>query len=339
MENKNNNKSAFDLNKTKAGIVRELGGPNCISQGDFPLPPMSSNSILIKVKAAALNFPDLLMTYGKYQHRPELPFIPGMEGAGEVIAIGNEVDNVAVGDRVMFKGKTGACAEFTVVTTDKVTLAPESLTFEEAAAFAVTFQTAYVSLVRRGKLEKGETVMVSGAGGGVGQASVAVAKALGAKVIALASNKDKLEIARRSGADELVDYSAVGWERKVKKLNGNSGVDLFLDSVGGEVLEKGISALRSGGRALLVGFASGSFGKVDLEDLRDREIDVIGVRAGEYGRRNPDAGRSAWEELVRLTEKHNLKPYIGKVWLLSQVTEALLAMEQRKVSGKQVVRI
>ncbi|MBE7636726.1 zinc-binding dehydrogenase [Sneathiella sp. P13V-1] len=339
MENKNKNASTRKVIDTPASIVDRLEGPQAISQGCFPLPTMSSKSVLVKVKAAALNFPDLLMTYGKYQHRPELPFVPGMEGAGDVIETGSDVKNVKVGDRVMFKGKTGACAQHAVVTEENVTLAPESLTCEQAAAFAVTFQTAYVSLVRRGRLQKGETVLISGAGGGVGQASVAVAKALGATVIAAASSTEKLKIAAESGADFLIDYSQSDWKENILRYTNGAGADLFLDPVGGQILETGIKALRRGGRVLLVGFASGAFGQVDLRDLRDREINLIGVRAGEYGRRNPEAGRSAWLELVKLTEEAELKPYIGQVWKEDQVAEALTAMEQRQVSGKQIVLI
>lgn len=325
--------------KTKAVQCKMLTGPEDLELVQLETLAPSGKEILIETHAASLNFPDLLMTYGKYQFKPELPFILGMEGAGVVAAIGEDVTRFSVGERVMFKGKTGACATQICVEESNVSRLPATLSFEEGAAFAVTFQTAYVSLKRRGHLKSGESLLVLGAGGGVGQAAVAVGKALGASVIAAASSEEKLEIARLSGADYLVNYRETDLTKAVLELTEGQGVSLLLDPVGGPLMPMGIDAIAHQGRYLIVGFASGEFGKADLAKLQSREIDLIGVRAGEYGRRNPDAGESAFQELVDLTEKKRLTPWIGKVWSLEETINALKAMEGREVLGKQVIKI
>lgn len=325
--------------KIKAVQCKMLAGPDDLVLEDHEISAPVGTELLIDVRAASLNFPDLLMTYGKYQFKPQLPFILGMEGAGIITAVGQDVTGFTVGERVMFKGKTGACATKICVEEEHVSKLPANLSFEEGAAFAVTFQTAYVSLKRRGRLQPGETLLVLGAGGGVGQAAVAVGKALGATVIAAASSAEKLEIARMSGADYEINYNETDLTQAVLDCTQGQGADLLLDPVGGSLMPQGIDALACQGRYLIVGFASGSFGKADLKKIRNREIDLIGVRAGEYGRRNPEAGASAFDELVDLTEKKNLVPWIGKVWALDQTVHALKAMESREVVGKQVIKI
>nr|WP_277348898.1 NADPH:quinone oxidoreductase family protein [Sneathiella limimaris] len=294
---------------------------------------------MVEVKAASLNFPDLLMTYGKYQFKPELPFVIGMEGAGEVIGVGAGVGGYRVGDAVLFRGKTGAVSQFKLCSTSDISCLPRTLSFETGAAFGVTFQTAYVALAKRGGLRAGETLVVFGAGGGVGQASVAVGKALGATVIACASDEDKLEIAKNSGADFLINYKTENLVQKILELTGGDGVDIVLDPVGGQLLEEAVHCLSWQGRLLIVGFAGGSFGKPDLATIQNKGLALIGVRAGEYGRRNPFAGQKAMEELLKLTEKHELQPYVGKVWAFKDTPRALRDMEARKVVGKQVVTI
>jgi len=326
-------------NKNAGTICKTLSGPASLTFEILPEETAKEGQVLIQTKAVALNFPDLLMTYGKYQFKPDLPFVIGMEGAGVVVETGAGVKSFKVGDRVIFKGKTGATKRFISVYEHNVSAAPSNLSFEEAAAFAVTFMTAYVSLVRRGRLVVGEKVLIMGAGGGVGQASVAVAKALGAEVVAAASQEDKLQIASDSGADHLVNYHKSDLTAAILEVTNGAGVDLILDPVGGDLLRPALDALKPFGRALIVGFASGGFGDVDLETLRDNAQEIIGVRAGEYGRRNLEAGISAWQELVNLTEAYHLKPHIGKVWGEEEVADALVAMEHREVAGKQVIRL
>ena len=334
-----NNKAAPVKSENAATICRDLSGPEGLTFETVPVEVAKPGEVLIRTNAVSLNFPDLLMTYGKYQFKPELPFVIGMEGAGEVVALGDGVTTFHKGDRVIFKGKTGATRRYTAVAQADVSHAPQNLSYEEAAAFAVTFSTAYVSLARRGRLRPNETVLITGAGGGVGQASVAVAKALGAVVVAAASSSDKLAIAEASGADHLIDYQQCKLTDAVMAATKGEGVDILLDPVGGDILKPSLATLKPCGRALIVGFASGRFGQVDLKSLRDLGQEIIGVRAGEYGRRNPKAGASAWDELIELTERCDLRPHIGKIWAEDQVKEALSAMERRDVSGKQVIRL
>ncbi len=322
-----------------SAVCRHLGGPEAVMlEATDPREP-GDQDVVIDVKAASLNFPDLLMTYGKYQFRPPLPFVIGMEGAGVIARMGRKCRHFRLGDKVMFKGKTGACSETITVHEGSVEPLPENLSFEEGAAFSVTFQTAYVALSRRANLQPGETVLISGAGGGVGQASVAVAKGLGATVIAMASHAEKLDIAHRSGADHLIHYNDYRFAEKVLDLTGGKGANVILDPVGGPVLEEGVKSLAWSGRLLTVGFASDSFGKVPLNLLQEKGASLVGVRAGEYGRRNPEDGEKAFQELVELTEACDLKPWIGDVASLAEVSDRLKAMQERRVLGKQIIRI
>ncbi|WP_025898482.1 NADPH:quinone oxidoreductase family protein [Sneathiella glossodoripedis] len=323
----------------RALVCSHLNGPAQIELKTLQGRELAAGEVRISVKAAALNFPDLLMTYGKYQFRPELPFILGMEGAGVILQTGEGVTGFQVGEAVTFRGKTGAIAEEIVVGIENVSSMVPTLSYEEAAAFGVTFQTAYVALVPRANLKAGQVVLIHGAGGGVGQASVAVAKALGGTVIATASTDEKLSIAKTSGADHVINYRKQNFVEEVHKYTNGRGVDVVLDPVGGDALRQSVFCLAWQGRILSVGFASGSFGEVDLRELQRRGGELVGVRAGEYGRRNPAAGRQVHSELFDLAIRKSLKPYIGKTWELQNCRDALIAMERREVVGKQVIRI
>lgn len=325
--------------KNQAAVCRALSGPTDIVMSEISVPECAEDSVIIEVKAAALNFPDLLMTYGKYQFRPELPFIIGMEGSGIIMECGKNVSDFQVGDEVIFRGKTDACSSYVLRKPSDLLRKPRHLNFAEAAAFGVTFQTAYVSLVRRGHLKAGETLLVTGAGGGVGQACVAVGKAVGAHVIAAASSAEKLKIAKDSGADFLINYSEEPLEERLNEITDGQGVEVVADPVGGAVLEKCVRALSWQGRLLIIGFASGDFGAPDLAEIQSKSIAMIGVRAGEYGRRNPKAGMTALNELIELAEDQEIRPHIGKEWELEEVPSALKAMEERTVVGKQIVLI
>jgi len=322
-----------------SSICQSLEGPGRVIHAEVPLAELKDNELLIEVKAAALNFPDLLMTYGAYQFRPELPFVVGMEGAGVVLEAGCDANHVNPGDKVLFRGKTGACARLKIAQNTDVSLMPGHLDFTDAAAFGVTFQTAYVALAKRGRLQAGEWLLVHGAGGGVGQACVSVGKAFGAKVIATASSEDKRAIAKQSGADFIIDYSEQCFSEAVMDVTQGQGVDLIMDPVGGWVLNESVYCLSWMGRLLTVGFAGGDFGNIDLKVLAQKSGELIGVRAGEYGRRNPEAGQQAYGELLQLAEKNDLRPHIGAVWNAWEVAAALKSMEDRIAIGKQVIFI
>jgi len=325
--------------RNPSSVCTSLAGPDAVEHIDVQLADLTDNKLLIEVKAASLNFPDLLMTYGSYQFRPKLPFVIGMEGAGVVLKAGRNARNINPGDKVIFRGKTGACARFKIAEETDVSLMPAHLDFVDAAAFGVTFQTAYISLAKRGKLRTGEWLLVHGAGGGVGQACVSVGKALGAKVIATASSPEKRSIAKQSGADFVVDYSRGDFSQKIMDITEGQGANLIMDPVGGWVLNESVKCLSWMGRLLTVGFASGDFGNIDLEALLQKSGELIGVRAGEYGRRNPEAGKLAYGELLQLAEEKTLRPYIGAVWSEGDVVAALKSMESRNAIGKQVISI
>ncbi|MEX0584024.1 MAG: NADPH:quinone oxidoreductase family protein [Sneathiella sp.] len=320
-------------------ICRGLSGPNAVTLEPHPLPPLEPGKLRIRLKAAALNFPDLLMTYGRYQFKPELPFTLGMEGVGVIEESMDPSAPYKAGDAVLYKSKTGAFASHVIVTTNQIEPMPGNLTFEEAAAFSVTFLTAYVSLAERGTLKAGETLLVLGAGGGVGQATVALGKALGATVIAAASSQDKLEIARASGADYLINYHQESFPERVQEITEGRGADVILDPVGGTFFEQSLDCIAWAGRLLVAGFASGEFGVLKTDMAMTRSCSVIGVRAGEFGRRDPEAGQRAAIALRRIAEEKDLKPIIGKSWPLDQIVDALNAMERRAITGKQVILI
>ncbi|MEP3246780.1 MAG: NADPH:quinone oxidoreductase family protein [Sneathiella sp.] len=322
-----------------SAVCHALDGPEQIVLEKVSVGSPGENEVIVRVQAASLNFPDVLMTYGQYQFKPELPFTIGMEGAGNIVETGSGCKRFKVGDRVLFKGKTGACSEYVRMREEELSVLPETLTFEQGAAFSITFHTAYVALAKRGFLKRGETLLVSGAGGGVGQASVAVGNALGASVIAMASTEEKLAIAKKSGAEHSILYDDYKFSDRVMQITEGRGVDVILDPVGGPVLAESTECLAWAGRLLTVGFASHSFGSVPLKTLQKKGAALIGVRAGEYGRRNPAAGQEAQEELLKLAREKELRPWIGGVQPLEKVAQSLKAMEQRKISGKQVVRM
>lgn len=324
---------------SSAAICEALDGPDAVQISRLPLVPLRAGEMRVRLKAAALNFPDLLMTYGKYQFRPEPPFTLGMEGAGVVEEIADGIPGYKIGDRVLVKSKTGAFAEHMTVNAQMVEPMPPHLTFEEGAAFAVTFMTANVALIDRAKLQTGEILLVLGAGGGVGQATVAWGHAMGAMVIAGASSDEKLEIARQSGADYLVNYDREDFAKAVNRITKGAGADVILDPVGGYCFENSLNCIAFGGRIVVAGFAGGRFGILRPDLLKAKGAAVVGVRAGEFGRRDPAAGKRSHARLLEFSGTHNLRPVIGRSWLLQDVPGALRAMERREVSGKQIILI
>ncbi|MDF2367543.1 NADPH:quinone oxidoreductase family protein [Sneathiella sp.] len=322
-----------------ATICHDLSGPDGVRLEPQQQAPLAPGQMRVRLKAAALNFPDLLMTYGKYQFKPELPFILGMEAVGIVEETTDPAGPYKVGDAVLYKNKTGAFATYATVEATQIEPMPKHLTYAEAAAFSVTFLTAYVSLIERGRLKAGETLLVLGAGGGVGQATVALGKALGATVIAAASSADKLRIAKESGADHLINYHDVSFPERVQEITNGRGADVILDPVGGTFFEQSLDCIAWAGRLLVAGFAGGEFGVLKANLPIEKGCSVIGVRAGEFGRRDPVAGARVSIGLRKFAEAENLRPIIGKAWPLAHISDALRAMERRDATGKQIILI
>ena len=303
-----------------------------------PVPVPGEGEVLIEVEAAALNFPDYLMTQGLYQHKPDLPFVPGLEGAGVVAEIGSGVTSCQVGDRVVFGAvglNRGAMATHSLATADSLRPVPDDLSSEEAAAFRTAFATAWAGLVERGDLKKEETLLVHGATGGVGMAAVMLGKHLGAKVIATGSSPDKLALAKSWGAHHTV-LSEAGFYKKVREWTDNKGADVIYDPVGGDVFDESTRCIAWGGRIVVVGFASGRIPQIGVNIPLIKGFSVVGLRAGEMGRRNP-AMHKRIEEAIWKLPKAGLRPHIGARYSLDDAIQAFRDIGERKILGKTVI--
>lgn len=330
--------------KTKAlvcsSIEEDLSG---VHLKELEIPEPENDEVLIQVKAASLNFPDLLMTQGKYQHKPELPFVLGMEGSGVIKEIGSQVSRLKPGDEVTFGSwGNGAFSEFIVVSENNAKPKPSSFNFAEAASFQTAYLTAYVSLVRRGDLKRGESLLVHGSTGGVGMAAVQLGKYLGAKVIATGTSKEKLKHTKDWGAEHTVlthKDNEVNFRDEIKNLTDGKGADVIYDPVGGDIFDHSIRCINWGGRILIVGFTSGRIPSAPINMPLIKGFSIIGVRAGEYGRRDPQKGKENNEAIKKIAEEGHFKPYICKEFLLRDAKDAILYLSQRKLIGKVVVRM
>ena len=324
----------------QAVICRELAGPDVLELAEIPSPTMRANGVRIRVRAAGVNFPDILMMEGKYQVKPELPFVPGLEVAGEVLECGAEVRHVRPGQRVLaFARSGGGFAEEIVLPGPIVTPIPDQMDLVTAAAFPVAYGTAHFALVERGTLRPGETLAVLGAGGGVGVAAIEIGKMLGARVIAAARGADKLEVAREHGADEVIDYEAEDLRGRLKELTGGRGVDVVFDPVGGRYCDQCVRAMGWEGRLLIIGFASGDFSRVPTNMVLVKNFSVVGVVFGAQSERYPESSRARWTELFRHYSNGALKPRVWRTFPLAEARSALDAITDRAVQGKMVLTI
>ena len=319
-------------------LTDDLSG---VSIKELELPEILPKQLLIKVRAASVNFPDLLMTQGKYQHKPELPFVLGMEGAGVVEEIGLEVSKFKIGDEVTFGSwGNGAFSDYVVVPEEGPQLKSKSLNFEEAASFQTAYLTAYVSLVRRGNLIKGENLLVHGATGGVGMAAVQLGHKMGANVIATGTSEDKLKNTLDWGASHYLlthKEDIASFRNEVKELTEGKGADVIYDPVGGDVFDESIRCINWGGRILIVGFTSGRIPSAPVNMPLIKGFSIVGVRAGEFGRRDPIKGKENIEAVKKLADEGNLKPHICKTFKLEEGKEAIKFLSERKLVGKIAV--
>ena len=314
-----------------------------LSFKDLPVHSLQDDSVKISIKAASLNFPDLLMTQGKYQNKPELPFALGMEGSGVISEIGKNVKSLKNGDEVMFGSwGHGAIAKEIVLPSSMVSLKPAKYTFAEAAAFKTVYLTAYVGLIRRGNLKDGETLLVHGASGGVGMAAVELGKLYGAKVIATGTSDEKLKVVKSWGADHVINTiknEKTSFREEVKDLTDGKGADIIYDPVGGDVFDESIRCINWGGRILVIGFSAGRISNLPVNYPLIKGFSVIGVRAGEFGRRNPELGRENIEIINTLANEGKLKPHVCKIFEFKDSLKALEYLKDRKLIGKVVVSI
>lgn len=304
---------------------------------DLPLPEPGPGEVRVKVRAAAVNFPDLMQTRGEHQHKPELPFVPGLELAGDVDALGAGVTAFKAGDPVV-GGARGGFAEYAVVPAAALRRKPPALSFGQAAGYPVAYLTAYVAFARCARLQPGEWVLVHGAAGGVGLAAVDLAKVMGARVIAASASDEKLRILAEEYAPDATLNAAPGFREEVKALTGGRGADVIYDPVGGDVFDESVRCIAFGGRLLSIGFTSGRIPTLPVNLALIKGFSLMGVRAGEYGRRFPEQGRENHEAIWRLAEEGKVKPRVHAEFPLAQWREAFETLAQRQVVGKTIVR-
>jgi NADPH2:quinone reductase len=321
----------------KALLCAEYGPLEKLAVEDMPSPTAGPGQVVVDVKAAALNFPDALMVQGLYQVKPPLPFSPGAEVAGIVKAVGQGVQGLKAGDRVIGFPGTGGFAEECAVAAGKIMPLPENMDFATGAALVLTYGTSLHALQDCGRLQPGETLLVLGAAGGVGAAAVEIGKAMGARVIAAASNGDKLALCRQLGADETIDYSREDLRQRALALTGEKGVDVVCDPVGGGYTEPALRALAWRGRLLIVGFAAGEIPKIPLNLALLKERSLIGVYWGDSVRHDPRGHMRNMQQLMAWFAEGKVRPVVSERFPLARAPEAMRRLLDRQVKGKVVI--
>ncbi|MHB0851031.1 NADPH:quinone oxidoreductase family protein [Stutzerimonas nitrititolerans] len=324
----------------KAVLCKAFGPAENLVVEDLDSPQIKKGEVLLDVHAAGVNFPDTLIIEGKYQFKPPFPFSPGGEAAGVVAAVGEKISHLKVGDRVMALTGWGSFAEQVAVSGQNVLPIPAEMDFTTAAAFSMTYGTSMHALKQRANLQPGETLLVLGASGGVGLAAVEIGKAMGARVIAAASTNEKLKIARKAGADELINYSEASLRERLKELTDGQGVDVIYDPVGGKLFEEAFRSIAWNGRMLVVGFAAG--GEIpalpaNLPLLKGAAL--IGVFWGAFAQRQPQDNAANFKQLFAWYAEGKLKPLVSQTFALEQAAEAIDTLGQRKAVGKLVVKV
>lgn len=316
-----------------SALAPDLAGLELV---DVPRPRPGPGEVLVRIEAAALGFPDLLMTEGLYQAKPALPYVPGMEAAGTVAAVGEGV-SLALGDAVIVGGLTGGIAQYGVYPASAVMPKPPRLTMAEAASLRAAYLTAWVALVRRGMAQPGEWLLVHGAAGGVGLAAVDLARVLGLRVIAAASSEAKREaICALYAPDHVID-SGQGFRQQVLDITGGRGADLVYDPVGGDVFDESTRCIAFDGRLLVIGFAAGRIPQIGANIPLIKGFSVVGVRAGEYGRRFPERGAENVAAVLKLAGEGQIRPHVHAALPLARWREAFEAMRSRDVIGRSVI--
>src|SRR5215813_5919688 len=321
----------------KAMVATRWGEPSELQYLDVTDPEPGPGQVLIETRAIGCNFPDILMVQGKYQVKPPHPFTPGHEIAGVVRAVGSGVTRVRPGQRVMASLEWGGYAERAIAAAERVHPIPDAMPFDHAAAFYVVYQTSYAALVRRAALQPREWLLVHGAAAGVGLSAVQIGKALGARVIATAGTKEKLEIARQSGADVLIDYVNEDWVERVKVVTGGEGADVIYNPVGGDVFDNSTKCIGFEGRILTIGFAGGRIPTLAINRVLLKNFSVVGVHWGYYLRRGSPLVQEWMEALLKLYGEGRIRPVIYRTYPLREAAAALGALSTRESYGKVVL--
>ena len=324
----------------KALVCKQFGtAKDLVLENQWPEPECGASDVVVDVKAAGLNFPDTLIIEGKYQVKPEMPFIPGAEAAGVVSAIGADVTNVNVGDEVIFIGSHGGLCEKAVVPAASVIPKPPLQSFVQAAGIGMTYMTSHHALKQRANLQAGETILVLGAAGGVGITAVELAKQMGATVIAAASTAEKLELTKKMGADHLINYSEESLKDRIKEITGGKGVDVVYDPVGGDISEIALRSIAWNGRFLVVGFAAGEIPKIPLNLALLKGASIVGVFWGAFTQRETALHLKNIQELWAMFAEKKLSPTVTDIFELEDYEKAFNHLTQRKARGKVIVRI
>ena len=322
----------------RAILCKELGPANTLVIDDIPSPEPGKGQVKVRVKAAGLNFPDTLIIEGKYQIKPELPFSPGGEMAGEVLAVGEGVQRFKAGQRVMGLTGYGAFAEEILVPENQLIPVPDGMNDHTAAAFSMVYGTSYHALKQRANIQPGETLLVLGASGGVGLAAVELGKAMGATVIAAASSAEKLDVAKEAGADDLINYAEEDLKEALKQRYPK-GVDVIYDPVGDKFTEAAIRNMAWNGRLLIVGFAAGDIPKIPANLALLKGCSIIGVFWGAFTQKEPQTNIQNIMELMQLFNQGKINPRISQVFPFEEYEQALAALTSRTAKGKVVLDI
>ncbi|MEQ9332353.1 NADPH:quinone oxidoreductase family protein [Thalassobaculum sp.] len=325
----------------RAMVMREFGPPETAESVELPDPEPGPGEVVVRMRAAGVNYPDLLVVEGRYQHKPPLPFTPGKELAGEVLAIGWEVTNFVAGDRVMVQVEHGAFAERVVARQEQCLEIPDEMPFDDAASMGLVYQTAWFALRERARFQPGETVLVNGATGGVGLAAVQLVKALGGTALAGVTTPAKAQAAVDAGADHVIDLSVAdlrdGLRAQVHAVTEGKGADICIDMLGGDPFDAAMRALAWCGRMVVVGFAAGRIPEIKANYLLVKNIEVSGLQWSDYRDRTPAVMAKAQAEIFRLYGEGRLKPAIMARLPLDRMAEALALIRDRKVIGKIVL--
>ncbi len=320
-----------------AWLCENPTGIDALNWKELPTPQPGPGEVLVEIKAASLNFPDLLIVQNKYQTKPELPFVPGAEYAGTVLAVGDGVRQLQVGQAVACLAGTGGFATHTIAKANLCMPLPTGFPFVDAAAFILTYATSYHALIDRGALQSGETVLVLGAAGGVGTAAIQIAKAAGARVIAAASTDDKCALCTQLGADATINYQRDNLREAIKTLTNGKGPNVIYDPVGGELTEPAFRSIAWRGRYLVIGFAAGPIPSLPLNLPLLKGASIVGVFWGSFVHHEPQASASMLEVLARWYGAGKIKPVIDRTMPMSELKAAYAHMGSRGVMGKLVM--
>ena len=324
----------------KAVLCKEYGPPDKLVVEDVPPEPTGDGQVKIRVRAAGVNFPDVLIIKGEYQFKPTPPFSPGAEVSGDVLEVGSGVTSVRPGDRVIGMCGWNGFREEVLVAPEKCLKMPPSMGYDVGAALSMTYGTSYHALVQRGRLAPGETLLVLGATGGVGTATVEIGKLLGAKVIAAGGSDEKLAaVKERYGVDHVVNYKTGSLKDQVKNITGGAGADVIYDAVGGDLFEQSLRSIAWDGRLLVVGFASGTIPSAKANLVLLKGSAIVGVFWGAFTARDPETNRKNFDQIMRWFTEGKLRPSISHRFPLARAAEALDAIVRREVVGKAILTV